>query len=346
MSKHYGIVGAGGWGTALALVLARKGCRVSLWARSPGRCREIQEAGENRKYLPGVPLGPMIEISSNLGQVVQGKQLVVLAVPSHALRETAAALRDLLNPGAITVNVAKGIENETLLRMSQVLQEELGPGDRDRIAVLSGPNHAEEVSRGVPSATVVAALQRKAAEYVQEAFMSSSFRVYTNPDLVGIELGGALKNIIALGSGISDGLGFGDNTKAALMTRGVVEITRLGVALGARPLTFAGLSGIGDLIATCTSRHSRNRKAGFLLGRGKSREEITREMDMVVEGFKTARAALPLSEKLGVEMPITREVYQVAFQGKDPRKAVLALMGRTKKNEMEEIVSDKFKEWH
>ncbi len=345
MEEFYSVIGAGGWGTALSLIMAGKGYRVKLWVRTDKYCEEVRESRENKKYLPGVCLPDNVVVSSDLEEIVKNSRMMVVAVPSHSFRKVVREIKKYISKDVVLVSSTKGIETDTLLRMSQVLEEELGAKDSRGIAALSGPNHAEEVSRGVPSATVVASEKRKTAKLVQDIFMSPSFRVYTNPDLAGVELGGSLKNIIALGSGISDGLGFGDNTRAALMTRGLVEISRLGIEMGASPLTFAGLSGVGDLIATCTSNHSRNRKAGIMLGEGKKAKDITRAMEMVVEGIKTTEAAWKLSEKHGVEMPITREVYQVIFDEKKPRSAVEDLMLRDKKFEMEEIVRDNLENW-
>lgn len=345
MEKFYSVVGAGGWGTALSLIMAGKGYRVKLWVRTAKNCDQVKEERENKKYLPGIYLPDNIVVSNDLEEIIENSKLIVLAVPSHSFRKVVKEIKNNIYKEAVLVSATKGIEIDTLMRMSQVLGEELGPNYFTRIAALSGPNHAEEVSREIPSATVVAAEKRETAKLVQDVFMSPSFRVYTNPDLTGVELGGSLKNIIALGSGISDGLNFGDNTKAALMTRGLVEISRLGISMGASPLTFAGLAGVGDLIATCTSNHSRNRKAGIMLGEGKKAEDITKAMEMVVEGIKTTKAAWKLSKKYSVEMPITQEIYEVIFNNKNPRSAVEDLMLRDKKFEMEEIVRDNLDNW-
>lgn len=335
MGEGIAVMGAGSWGTALAVHLAGKGYGVKLWARSPERARQLAETRENKKYLPGVYLSPRIEISSDLALVLQDARVVVLAVPSQSVREVAGLLRPLLRSCCYLVNTAKGLENQTCLRLSQVILEEL-PEFAGRLAVLSGPSHAEEVSRGIPTAVVVAALDRETAECIQDLFMASSFRVYTNSDLVGVELGGALKNVIALGTGIAEGLGFGDNTKAALITRGLAEIARLGVALGANPLTFLGLTGVGDLVVTATSVHSRNRRAGILLGQGFSLQETLQKVGMVVEGIKTTAAARKLAFRYGIEMPITEQTYQVLFAGLPPRAAVSNLMLRSKRHEVEE----------
>ncbi|MBS4023022.1 MAG: NAD(P)H-dependent glycerol-3-phosphate dehydrogenase [Dethiobacter sp.] len=334
--SNVSVIGAGSWGTALSLVLAGKCEKVTLWARREELCTAIRETGQNPDYLPGLILPPNVFPTADLEQAVRGKDFLVLVVPSHAVRTTARMLAPFIREGAVVVNCAKGLEEETLLRMSVVLNEEL---PSSLVSVLSGPNHAEEVSRFIPSASVVSANDRLTAERVQELLMTRYFRVYTNKDLVGVELGGALKNVIALGAGISDGLGFGDNTKAALMTRGIIEIARLGVRLGADPLTFAGLSGIGDLVVTCTSKHSRNRNLGYALGQGKKLQELLAGMRMVAEGVRTTHTAWSLSQQYDVEMPITYEMNQMLFNGKDPRQAVGDLMQRGKTHEKEDIIS-------
>jgi glycerol-3-phosphate dehydrogenase (NAD(P)+) len=302
--------------------------------------RQLSESRENQKYLPGVYLSVSIEVSSDLPLVLKDAEVVILAVPSQCIREVARLTRSFIHPRCYLVNAAKGLENNTCLRLSQVLCEEL-PEFTGRLTVLSGPSHAEEVSRGIPTAVVVAAQDQKAAEYIQDVFMASSFRVYTNSDLVGVELGGALKNIIALGAGIAEGLGFGDNTKAALITRGLTEIARLGVALGANPLTFLGLTGVGDLVVTATSMHSRNRRAGILLGQGFALQEALQKVGMVVEGITTTSAACKLASRCGIEMPITEQTYQVLFAGLPPQVAVSNLMLRSKRHEVEEVFSNR-----
>ncbi|MDI3279866.1 MAG: NAD(P)H-dependent glycerol-3-phosphate dehydrogenase [Bacillota bacterium] len=322
------VVGAGGWGTALAILLAQKHGQVRLWVRNPEYAKEMAARRENSLYLPGVQLPPGVQLFSDLGQALTGAEVVVSAVPAQATRELARRMRDFLAPEAVVVSVSKGLEKGTHQRMTEVLKEELPSRFHSRLVVLSGPNHAEEVARNIPSATVVASHDRALARKIQELFMTPSFRIYTNADVVGVETGGALKNIIALASGISDGLGFGDNTKAALMTRGLAEITRLGMSMGAHPLTFVGLSGMGDLIATCTSKHSRNARAGKEIGQGKKLEEVLAGTRMVVEGVWTTVAAYELARQRGVEMPITEKVYQVLFAGQNPREAVSHLMER------------------
>lgn len=333
---HIAVIGAGSWGTALAGVLGQKHTSVVLWARSPELAAQIQSTRQNTNYLPGLILPESVVITSTLQEAAQNASLIVLATPSHAMRHMAAALAPYARDNTIMVTAAKGFELSTFKRMSEIIAEEL-PSLADRVAVLSGPNHAEEVALGHPTATVAAAKTRNVAEYVQETLMLPYFRVYTNPDVTGVEVAGALKNIIALGAGIADGLGFGDNAKSALMTRGLAEITRLGMAMGANPLTFAGLAGIGDLIATCTSRHSRNRRAGIMLAEGKTADEIQRETSMVVEGIRATQAAYQLAAQYQVDMPITHQLYQVLYQNKSPKEAVLELMTRSRTHEVEEV---------
>ncbi|AVX20422.1 MULTISPECIES: NAD(P)H-dependent glycerol-3-phosphate dehydrogenase [Carboxydocella] len=334
------VIGAGSWATALAVLLSRNGKEVTMWARRQQQIEEMLEYRENRSYLPGVSLPPQLRLTADLELALADAEAVVLGVPSHAVRETIKRVAGFLKPQQhrLIVNTAKGLEEGSFLRLSQVIASELPDVFRDKIVVLSGPSHAEEVGREIPTAVVAAAAKRETAEAAQDLFMSPAFRVYTNPDVVGVELGGALKNIIALCTGISDGLGFGDNTKAALMTRGLAEIARLGSSLGAQPLTFAGLAGVGDLIVTCTSLHSRNRRAGILIGQGKKLEEALAEIKMVVEGVRTCKVARSLAQNLGVSMPITEQAYQVLFAGADPREGVARLMQRGKTHEMEEVV--------
>ena len=331
MQDRIAVVGAGSWGTALAILLARKGFRVNLWARRPEQVAALRKLKENRSYLPEVLLPATITPIADLTAAVREAGLVVLSVPSHAVRLIARELRPLLPPGVIIVNTAKGLELDTKKRLSIVLAEE----GLERVVVLSGPSHAEEVGRGLPTTVVVAAADREAAEYVQDVFMDPTFRVYTNPDVTGVEFGGALKNIIALATGMADGLGLGDNARAALMTRGMAEIARLGVALGGKILTFAGLSGIGDLIVTCTSMYSRNRRAGILLGKGQALEEVLAAVGMVVEGVRTTAAARELARQYNIRMPITEEIYQVLYQGKPVGDCVAALMERPRTHEVE-----------
>jgi len=337
VSKKIAVVGAGSWATALSVLLAKKGYSIKMWSRRPDLAREINETRENSSYLPGVEVPPGIKVVDDLEYALRGTEAVIFGVPSHAFRDAVRSAKPYISDGTVLINVAKGIEEVSLCRLSQAFIEEAGPGMLQQYVVLSGPSHAEEVGKEVPTAVVVASPCLESAQYVQDLFMCESFRVYTNPDIVGVELGGALKNIIALGTGIADGLGFGDNTKAALMTRGLAEISRLGIAMGANPLTFAGLAGVGDLIVTCTSMHSRNRRAGIAIGRGKSIEEALAEVRMVVEGVRTTRAARRLSEQCAVEMPITEQIYRVLFEGLSPGIAVNNLMTRGKTHEMEEV---------
>ena len=329
------VLGSGSWGTALAVMLAKKGYDICLWSWFEKECNTLTEKRENTAFLPGVGLPDNVVCIWDLEKCVQGASIVVNAVPSHAVRAMAKKVQSYIKPGQIMVNVSKGLEQDTLLRLSEVIMQEIPQAD---VAILSGPSHAEEVAKEIPTTMVAAAINRSVAEKVQDIFMTPTFRVYTNPDIAGVELGGALKNIIALCAGITDGLGFGDNTKAALMTRGITEIARLGVACGAKLHTFAGLSGIGDLIVTCTSMHSRNRRAGILIGQGKTVKQALEEVRMVVEGVNTAQAGYHLSLKHDVEMPIVSEAYSVLFENKNPKKAVMDLMMRSKTHEMEEIV--------
>lgn len=337
MRKVIGVAGSGSWGTALSVLLALKGYMVRIWSNHPEIAEDITVKRENTRYLPGVIVPPAIEVTVHIEEAVRGADAVLFAVPSHAFREVLQTALPYLSGLELIINAAKGIEEDSLLRLSQAYAEVAGPQALERYVALSGPSHAEEVGRQVPTAVVAASSSMSSAESAQDLFMCDNFRVYTNPDIAGVELGGALKNVIALGTGIADGLGFGDNTKAALMTRGLYEISRLGITLGANPLTFAGLAGVGDLIVTCTSMHSRNRRAGIAIGQGKSLEEALAEVGMVVEGVRTARAARRLSERYGVNMPITEQMYEVLFEGLSPETAVKNLMTRGKKHEIEEV---------
>lgn len=326
------VLGAGGWGTALALLCERGGHRVSLWARSERDIQLIRRDGENKRLLPGVQIPENIELTTDLS-VAKAAEIIILAVPSKAVREMAGKLAACGVGRCLIVNAGKGFEEGTLLRLSQVIGQEL---EESRVVVLSGPSHAEEVSRGIPTTVVVASEDTDAAQYIQDTFMAPDFRVYVNHDIVGVELGGALKNVIALAAGVCDGLGLGDNAKAALMTRGITEMARLGVALGGNAQTFAGLSGIGDLIVTCTSMHSRNRRAGILIGEGMTAQQAIEKVGMTVEGYLTTRSAYALAQKTGVDMPIVKECYQVLFENKDPGVAIRDLMMREKKHEIED----------
>ncbi len=324
------ILGAGSWGTALALLLGKKGKEVSLWARREEIVLSINEKRENPFYLPGIPLPPTVRATQEFEEAVQDKEVFVLAVPTFAMREIVRRLA-LYTPRAILVSAAKGLEGESGKRMSEVIMEEI-PSCKDRLVVLSGPNLAVEIAKEIPTTTVVAGSE-EVAPLVQDLFATPYFRVYRNEDIVGVELGGALKNVIAIGAGINDGLGFGDNTKASLLTRGLAEMIRLGKQLGASPQTFFGLSGLGDLVATAVSPLSRNRRLGELIAKGIPLEEAKKKIGQVAEGEHTTRAAFNLSLSLGVEMPITCEVYNVLFKGKPPLKAVMDLMTRPLKPE-------------
>ncbi len=325
-----GVIGAGSWGTALALLLHNNGHEVTLWSILEDEVELLSTKRENPDKLPGVKLPEDMAVTSDLKQAMSGRDMLVLAVPSPFVRSTAHSMREVAAEGQIIVNVSKGIEEATLLTMSQVIKEEI---PQAQVAVMSGPSHAEEVGKGLPTTIVVGADNRKTAEYIQGLFMSEVFRVYTSPDVTGIELGAALKNVVALAAGIADGLGYGDNTKAALITRGIAEIARLGIAMGGKMETFGGLSGIGDLIVTCASMHSRNRRAGILIGKGYGYEEAMKEVKMVVEGVYSARAALGLAEKYHVTLPIIEQVNEVLFHGKRADEAVKDLMLRDKKLE-------------
>ncbi len=336
------VIGAGSWGTALSVVLAENRPEVMLWARRPELCAAIRETRQNPDYLPGLTLPGAVRVTSDLEEAVRDRDVLVLVMPSHAVRSIVRRLAAWIGRDTVLVSCSKGLEEGTLARISEVLREE---APFSPVAVLSGPNHAEEVSCRVPSATVVSAQTRAVAEQVQELFMTSFFRVYTNRDMAGVELGGALKNIIALGVGITEGLGYGDNTRAALMTRGLTEIARLGVRVGANPLTFAGLSGIGDLMVTCASRHSRNRNLGIALGQGGKLQDLLAGMRMVAEGVRTTQAAYQLSLRHGVAMPITAEIQKVLFDGKDGRAAVEDLMRRGRTHEHEDILYYRHDAW-
>jgi len=334
MKNKIAFVGAGSWGTALSTVLDRKGIEVNLWVREPELIEIIKGTRENSYYLPGVKLGDNIKPTGDMEKCVSGCEAVILAVPSHFTKLIADKVAPYIKEDQKIISIAKGLDPGSLRRLSEVMKEVL---PSNAIGVLSGPSHAEEVGKKIPTTVVAASPDRETAEYIQDLFMCPTFRVYTNPDIIGVEIGGALKNVIALGAGISDGLGFGDNSKAALMTRGIVEIARLGMAMEAKASTFAGLSGIGDLIVTCTSMHSRNRRAGIQIGQGKTLEEVLGGTRMVVEGVKAAEAAYKLSKKYGVEMPITSEIYGVLFEQKDVKRSVESLMMRSKTHEIEEI---------
>lgn len=324
------VMGAGSWGTALAVLLHNNGHEVVLWSALKDEVELLREKRENPGKLPGVILPEDIVITDDAESAMENPDVAVLAVPSPFTRSTSKNLAPFVKDGQIIVNVAKGIEEKTLMTLSEIIEQEIPQAN---VCVLSGPSHAEEVGRGLPTTCVVSSKNNETAEYLQEIFMSPVFRVYTTPDILGVELGGALKNVIALAAGTADGLGYGDNTKAALITRGIAEIARLGVKMGAKAETFAGLSGIGDLIVTCASVHSRNRKAGYLMGKGYTMKEAMDEVKMVVEGVYSAKAAKELAVKYQVEMPIVEEVNKLLFEDKPASEAVTDLMLRDKKVE-------------
>jgi glycerol-3-phosphate dehydrogenase (NAD(P)+) len=331
------VIGAGSWGTALAIVLADNGHHVQLYGRRIDQIEEINDKHTNDKYLPGVQLPKNIIGLSSLRDAVDGVSTIVLVTPTKAMRQVLNDLKQLLTSKVTIVHASKGIEPETHKRISEMVEEEIPEKYLNAVVVLSGPSHAEEVSRRMPTTVTVSSKNEGAQELAQDLFINSNFRVYTNADIIGVELGGALKNIIALGAGLADGLGHGDNAKAALITRGLAEIARLGTKMGANPLTFAGLTGIGDLIVTCTSVHSRNWRAGNMLGKGKKLNDVLENMGMAVEGVRTTKAAYQLAQNVGVEMPITEQIYEVLFNDKDPKAALDELMARGKTKELEDF---------
>ena len=326
-----GLIGAGSWGTALSKLAADNGHEVTVWSIVKEEIEMLQENREHLDKLPGVKLPENISYTTELAAAIEGKDMCILAVPSPFTRSTAAMMKSFVKEGQIIVNVAKGVEEKTLMTLSEIIGQEVPQAD---VAVLSGPSHAEEVGKGMPTTIVVGAKTKETAEYIQNLLMNKVFRVYTSPDILGIELGGALKNVIALAAGIADGLGCGDNTKAALITRGIAEIARLGMTMGGKPETFSGLTGIGDLIVTCASMHSRNRRAGILIGQGKTMQEAMDEVKQVVEGVYSAKAAMGLAEKYGVEIPIIEQVNLVLSEGKPAGQALDELMLRDKKIEI------------
>ena len=328
--KNILVLGAGSWALGISILLSDNGHNVTVWSAVPEEIAILEKDHENPKFLPGVKIPESIELTTDLGAAVKDKDIIVMAVASKFLRSTAARLKDLITPGQIIVDLAKGIESGTLYTPKEVIEDEL---PQAAVYVLSGPSHAEEVSRRLPTVVAIAGDNEDTAKELQQTFASNVFRVYTSDDSLGIELGGALKNVIALAAGIADGLGYGDNTKAALITRGIKEMTRLAVKMGARAETLYGLSGMGDLIVTCASMHSRNRRAGILIGQGATMEEAVREVNMVVEGIVSAKAAKELAERYEVQMPIVEAVNRVLFEGEDPRNSVNALMQREFTNE-------------
>lgn len=326
-----GVIGAGSWGTAISIHLAKKGYEVEVWDRNQDLINEINTKHTNEHYLKNVVIPDNVKGVLEVKDCIDGKEILIFAVPSHALRPVCENVKEYIKKEQVLVSLVKGLENKTFERMSEIIKEECPNND---VVVLSGPTHAEEVAASIPTTIVAASEKIDAAEFIQDVFMDNNFRVYTNHDVVGVEIGAAVKNIVALAAGISDGLGYGDNTKAALMTRGIAEITRLGIKLGADPMTFAGLAGIGDLIVTCTSMHSRNRRCGILLGKGVDLETAKQQIGMVVEGVSATEAVYNLANKVGVEMPIVNALYDVLFNGRDPRDAVNELMTRDKKSEV------------
>ncbi len=329
------VIGAGSWGTALAKVLDTNGHRVTIWSALQDEIEMLKRHREHTLKLPGVKLSQRISFTADLQEAMDGRDLLVLAVPSVYTRNTARSMSEFAVTGQKIVNVAKGIEEGTLKTLVEIIEEEIPGAD---VAVLSGPSHAEEVGRGLPTTCVAGAHTRSTAEYIQNLFMNEVFRVYTSPDMLGIELGGSLKNVIALAAGMADGLGYGDNTKAALITRGITEIGRLALAMGAKYETLSGLTGIGDLIVTCASVHSRNRRAGMLIGQGKTMEEAMDEVKMVVEGVYSTKAAVGLAKQYQIPMPIIEQVNQVLFFEKPVKEAVQKLMLRDRKTEHEELL--------
>ena len=328
--KKVGVIGAGSWGTALAITLSGKGHQVKIWDVNPEHLQELEANRENVRYLPDIKFNDNLQIAKTVEEAITGADMVLFSAPAQFFRGALDNAMPYLKPEMILVNVAKGIEQKTLKRMSEIAEEKLPDA---KYVVLSGPSHAEEVGRQMPTTVAVASKDLKLAEEVQEIFMTERFRVYTTQDVVGVELGGSLKNIIALGAGISDGMGFGDNAKAALMTRGLAETKRLGVKLGADPATFAGLTGVGDLIVTCTSMHSRNRRCGIMIGEGMDPKDATAKVGMVVEGMFTTESAYDLAVREGVDMPITTALYNVINGKISAREALELLMGREKRHE-------------
>lgn len=324
-------LGGGSFGTALSIMLAKNGYDINIWDRDKNVIEDINIKKENFKYLPKIIIPHNVKAFTNLEEAIEGSAFIVLAVPSHVVRSLSRQISSMVNEKQIVVSIAKGIEEDSLKRISQVIEEEI---PQSPVVILSGPSHAEEVALDIPTLVVVTSKDMKSAEKVQDVFMTNKFRVYTNEDLIGVEVAGAVKNIIALAAGVSDGIGYGDNTKAALMTRGMSEIIRIGTKLGGKSETFSGLTGIGDLIVTCTSMHSRNRRAGILIGQGVSVEEAIAQIGMVVEGIKACNAFYKLKEKLDVSMPITDMLHKVLFEGKDAKYGVYELMSRDKKSEI------------
>ena len=328
------VIGSGGWGIALTILLHKNRHDLMIWSFDKREAEELKTTRENKTKLPNILLPEDIKVTDDLKEAVDNKDVLILAVPSKAIRSVSKSLKDIIKDNQIIVNVAKGLEEDTLKTMTDIIEEEL-KGKNPQVAVLSGPSHAEEVGKGIPTTCVVSAHNKELTLYLQNIFMNPSFRVYTSPDMLGVEIGGALKNVIALAAGIADGLNYGDNTKATLITRGIKEISLLGVAMGGEQSTFYGLTGLGDLIVTCASMHSRNRRAGILLGQGKTLDEAIKEVNMVVEGVYSAKSALMAAKKYNVEIPIIEQVNAVLFENKNPAEAVNELMIRDKKLEIQ-----------
>ena len=328
------VIGSGGWGIALTILLHKNGHDLTIWSFDKKEAEELKKTRQNKTKLPNILLPEDIKVTDDLKEAVDDKDILILAVPSKAIRSVSKSLKNIIKDNQIVINVAKGLEEDTLETMTDIIEEEL-KDKNPKVAVLSGPSHAEEVGRGIPTTCVVSAHNKELTLYLQNIFMNPSFRVYTSPDMLGIEIGGALKNVIALAAGIADGLNYGDNTKAALITRGIKEIASLGVAMGGEQSTFYGLTGLGDLIVTCASMHSRNRRAGILLGQGKTLDEAIKEVNMVVEGVYSAKSALMAAKKYNVEIPIIEQVNAVLFENKNAAEAVNELMIRDKKLEIQ-----------
>ena len=328
------VIGSGGWGIALTILLHKNGHNLTIWSFDKKEAEELKKTRQNKTKLPNILLPEDVKVTDDLKEAVDDKDILILAVPSKAIRSVSKSLKNIIKDNQIVVNVAKGLEEDTLETMTDIIEEEL-KDKNPKVAVLSGPSHAEEVGRGIPTTCVVSAHNKELTLYLQNIFMNPSFRVYTSPDMLGVEIGGALKNVIALAAGIADGLNYGDNTKAALITRGIKEISALGVAMGGEQSTFYGLTGLGDLIVTCASMHSRNRRAGILLGQGKTLDEAIKEVNMVVEGVYSAKSALMAAKKYNVEIPIIEQVNAVLFENKNAAEAVNELMIRDKKLEIQ-----------
>lgn len=340
MRCRIAVLGAGAWGTALCFPLAANGNQVRLWDKFEDHAERVERTRRNDRFLPGFTIPDTVHVTGDLDHALEDASIILLAVPTHAIREVSRQLHGRLpssSAGPYVISAAKGLEQNTHLRMTRVIAQEVPELNQDHIACLSGPNFAVEVAAGQPSATVLGVKDSDAGRFMQDRLITGKFRVYTNPDVAGVELGGSLKNVIAIAVGIAEGMGLGYNPRAALITRGIAEIARLGHALGCNPLTFAGLSGMGDLVLTCTGEHSRNRKCGYAIGRGQSLDEFLKATGLTVEGVGTTRAARELAQNAGIDMPVTEQVYQILFGGKAPSEGVTALMTRKWKHEIEEV---------